>query len=212
MKKRIALLMTALLCLLAASALSDYAPVGVNTQERYNINLFLSNFSEQGMTFYSALRRSDAQLVDFAIFHTWYNRQDRIERGQWGNDNCRMSDQHVAEIAQRYFGVVPKDYMPTEIDYRDGYYYWQTTGGSMGMGFACLSHVEELGGGRYGVYFGCYGEWAYWSADDCDLRPEQAAQKFADFPVYPGYAVINTGGGTLADRSTWRLEQYDMLM
>ena len=201
-----------LLCLLALPALGEYAPVGVNAKERYHINLFLSNFSETGMTFYSAERHTDAQLVDFAIFHTWYNRQDRIERGQWGEDNCRMSDSYVAEITGRYFGIVPKSLIPSHIRYRNGYYYWQTTGGYMGMGAAILSHVEDLGGGRYGVYFGCYGEGEFWSADDCHLRPEQAAKKFADSPVHPGYAVIDTWGGTLEDRSTWTLEQYDVLL
>jgi len=202
----------AVLCMLTLTALGEYAPVGVNAKARYNINLFLSNFSETGMTFYSAERHTDAQLVDFAIFHTWFNRQDRIERGQWGEDNCRMSDQYVTEITDRYFGVVPDSLIPSHIRCRNGYYYWQTTGGYMGMGVAILSHVEDLGGGRYGVYFGCYGEGAFWAADDCSLRPEQAAKKFADSPVHPGYAVINTWGGTLEDRSTWTLEQYDVLM
>ncbi len=196
----------------AASALAEFSPVGVTAKERYNINLFLSNFSEQGMTFYSAARRSDAQLVDFAIFHTWYNRQDRIERGQWGEDNCRMSDAHVREIVRKYFGVEPASLVPTQIRYEEGYYYWQTTGGNMGMGFACLSHVEDMGAGRYGVYFGCYGGGEFWSADDLDLRPEQAAQRFSSSPVQPGYAVINIGGGSLDDRSTWMLEQYDVLL
>ena len=201
-----------LLCLLALPALGEYAPVGVTAKERYNINLFLSNFSEQGMTFYSAQRYTDAQLVDFAIFHTWYNRQDRIERGQWGEDNCRMSDEYVKEIALKYFGIEPESLIPSHIRYRSGYYYWQTTGGYMGMGAAILSHVEDMGEGRYGVYFGCYGEGEFWSADDCNLRPEQAVGKFAGLPVHAGYAVIDTNGGTLLDRSTWTLEQYDVML
>lgn len=208
--KRI-LMAALLLCTLALPAVGEYTPVGVTAKERYNINLFLSNFSEQGMTFYSSQRHTDAQLVDFAIFHTWYNRQDCIERGQWGADNCRMPDRYVQEIAMKYFGIAPKDLTPTEIRHEDGYYYWQTTGGNMGAGVAILSHVEELEGGCYGIYFGCYGEGEMWSADDCNLRPEQAAARFPDSPVHTGYAVIHTNGGTLQDRSTWTLAQYDML-
>jgi len=209
--KKIAV-MVLMLCLMAVPAVGEYAPRGVNEKERYNINLFLSNFSETGMTFYSSSRHTDAQLVDFAIFHTWYNRQDRIERGQWGEDNCRMSDAYVEEIALKYFGLAPKSLLPSQIRYQNGYYYWQTTGGYMGMGVAILSQVEALGDGRYGVYFGCYGEGESWSADDCGLRPEQAARKFEDSPVHAGYAVIDTWDGTLEDRSTWTLEQYDTLM
>lgn len=201
-----------MMCLLAAPALADYLPVGVTAQERYNINLFLSNFSEQGITMYDEARTPQEELVDFAIFHTWFNRQDRIERGEWGEDNCRMSDAYVREIVQRYFGRELTSLSPSMITWRDGYYYWQTTGGSMGMGFACLSHVELLGGGRYGVYFGTYGGWESWNNQDCRLRPEQAAAKYAGSPVEQGYAVIDVGGGSLADRSTWTLRHYDMLM
>ena len=201
-----------MLCLASAYALGEYSPRGVNEKERYNINLFLSNFSEQGMTFYSSSRYTDAQLVDFAIFHTWYNRQDRIERGQWDVYNCRMSDEYVREIAKKYFGMIPEALTPSQIHYTDGYYYWQTTGGYMGMGVVSMSHVENMGDGRFGVYFGCYGEGSAWSAEDCQLRPEQAARKFAPSTVHAGYAVIDTNGGTLLDRSTWTLVQYDTLL
>jgi len=210
--KRIAATALMLLSLLPVCVLGEYTPRGVNEKERYNINLFLSNFSEQGMTFYSRQRHTDAQLVDFAIFHTWYNRQDRIERGQWGTENCRMSDVYVREISKKYFGIAPDSLLPSQIRYEDGYYYWQTTGGYMGMGVVSMSHAEEMGDGLFGIYFGCYGEGEAWSADDCDLRPEQAAKKFADSPVHAGYAVINTNGGTMLDRSTWTLEQYDMML
>jgi len=212
MKRMAAMGLLLLLCLTVTGALGEYAPVGVNEKERYNINLFLSNFSETGMTFYSSARYTDAQLVDFAVFHTWYNRQDRIERGQWGTDNCRMSDQYVKEICEKYFGMSPASLRPSEIRYDDGYYYWQTTGGYMGMGVVSLSHVEDMGGGYYGVYFGCYGEGENWSADDCRLRPEQTARKFESGTLHPGYAVICVNGGTLEERSTWTLEQYDTML
>jgi len=209
--KKIAV-MVLMLCLMAVPAVGEYAPRGVNEKERYNINLFLSNFSETGMTFYSSSRHTDAQLVDFAIFHTWYNRQDRIERGQWGEDNCRMRDAYVKEITQKYFGVMPESLTPSKIRHADGWYYWQTTGGYMGMGVVSMSHIEEMGDGQYGVYFGCYGEGERWSADDCHLRPEQAAKKFSESAVHAGYAVIHVNGGTLLDRSTWTLEQYDTML
>lgn len=72
--KSIAIIALAL-CMLCAQALAAYAPVGVHEQERYNINLFLSNFSEQGMTFYSSGRVSDETLVSFALDHIRLNRR-----------------------------------------------------------------------------------------------------------------------------------------
>lgn len=210
--KRRSVLLALLLCLLAAQALADGAPVGVTAQERYNINLFLSNFSEQGMTHYDEATATDAQLVDFAIFHTWFNRRDRVEWGDFGEDSCRIRDTHTAEIAKKYFGKTPASLAPTQMTYRDGWYYLSEPGGPIDAGFVCLSQVEALGGGRYGVYFGLHGAGEGWDNADCRLRPEQAAAKYPDSPVRAGYAVIDVGAGTLEGRDTWTLRRLDLAL
>ena len=70
----------------------------------------------------------------------------------------------------------------------------------MGHGVVSLSHVEDMGGGIYGVYFGCYGEGEFFAASDCYLRPEQAAAKYPGRVVHTGYAVIDTHGtGVMSD-------------
>lgn len=206
---RIAVLLISLCAAAPVWALAGGQSVGVTAQERYNINLFLSNFSEQGMTHYDKARTTDAQLVDFAILHTWFNRKDRVEWGEWGEDTCRIRDVHTAEIVKKYFGRELTSLAPTKMPYRDGWYYLQEPGGPIGMGFACLSQVEALGEGRYGVYFGLYGGWENWTNEDCGLRPEQAAAKYSGSPMGQGCAVIDVGAGTLADRGTWALERYD---
>lgn len=204
------LLAALLLCLLSAQALADGLPVGVTAQERYHINLFLSNFSEQGMTHYDEAETTDAELVDFAIFHTWFNRRDRLEWGDWGEDTCRMRDAHTAEIVQKYFGRTPASLAPTQMTYRDGWYYLSEPGGPIGLGFACLSQVTALGGGRYGVYFCLYGAQDHWTNEDCRLRPEEAAAKYPNSRVRGGCAVIDVGTGTLESRETWTLRRLDL--
>lgn len=59
---RIAVLLISLCAAAPVWALADGQSVGVTAQERYNINLFLSNFSEQGMTHYDKACTTDAQL------------------------------------------------------------------------------------------------------------------------------------------------------
>ena len=210
MKKGIAALCL-LLVALPFSALAAYAPVGVHEKERYNINLFLSNFSEQGMTFYSSGRVNDETLVNFALDHIWLNRQDLVERADFGVYNFRIADDRIEEIALKYFGVAPESYASSRYAYEGGYFYGESTGGYMGHGVVSLSHVEDMGGGVYGVYFGCYGEGEFFAASDCGLRPEQAAAKYSGSAVHTGYAVINTHGMGLSDRTGWTLRQYDVL-
>lgn len=72
-----------------------------------------------------------------------------------------------------------------------------------------MKRICALGGGRYGVHFGCYGQGGGFTNAGCDLRPEQAAARYPDCPVYAGYAVIDMGRGGLGkDRSGWRLVSY----
>jgi len=211
MKKGMLAALFLLLCILPLSALAAYTPVGVGEKERYNINLFLSNFSEQGMTFYSSERIHDETLVNFALDHIWLNRQDLVERADFGAYNFRIADDRIEEIALKYFGAAPESYASSRYAYEGGWFYGESTGGYMGHGFVSLSHVEDMGGGVYGVYFGCYGEGEFWAADDCWLRPEQAAAKHAGGYVHTGYAVIDTHGAGLLSRGGWTLLQYDVL-
>ena len=58
-------------------------PFAITEEERHNVNLFLTNFTETGMERYDAASTTDAELVRFAVLHAWLNRS-----GQW--DVTRM--------------------------------------------------------------------------------------------------------------------------
>ena len=170
------------------------AAFSITDEERGSINLFLSNFTEQGMLRYDESNSEDEELVRFSVWHIWFNQHDRWESGEWGNNNRRLSDKGIADVAQKYFGHRPLLLDLPELDYDGDYYYFEATGGNMGIGFACLSSVESLGGGLYRVYFGVYGEGEAWSAADCALLPEQAANLYDQTPPRQGCAVIRSLG------------------
>lgn len=170
------------------------AAFSITDEERSSINLFLSNFTEQGMLHYDESNSEDEELVRFSVWHIWFNQHDRWESGEWGNNNRRLSDKGIADVAQKYFGHRPLLLDLPEMDYDGDNYYFEATGGNMGIGFACLSSVESLGGGLYRVYFGVYGEGEAWSAADCALLPEQAANLYDQTPPRQGCAVIRSLG------------------
>ena len=49
-------------------------PFAITEEERRNVNLFLTNFTETGMKRYDAASTTDAELVRFAVLHAWLNR------------------------------------------------------------------------------------------------------------------------------------------
>lgn len=195
----------------------DYAGAGVSlsAKQRYNVNLFLSNFTEQGFLWragcYDERWIDAATLTEFAVDHCWFNRQNRLEWGDYFNyNNVRLPESQIAPIVEKYFGVgIEPSKALRHIDYRDGYYYWEETGGHLSDGFACLTRVEKLDGRRYSVWFECYGMGEGWDNDVCYYTPTEAARAYPGYGATPeGHAVIDVGSSGLDDRSDWHIERY----
>jgi hypothetical protein len=201
-----------------AIAYEDIDEPAPGTDEYYNINLFLSNFTEQWFQspagYCTAETLTDAELVQFAIEHIWYNRQDLIEDGEYGNGsyNVRLSDQYIPAVCEKYFGRAPENLSPLYMDYSGGYYYWQETGGHVPSGFAMLQDVRRIGKDQYRVDFAVYGDGYGWDESVCALSETEIAGLHPEYlspNMSRGFAVINVGpDGSLADRSTWTLETY----
>lgn len=209
--KRI-LALTAALLLLFACAAAEGTMESVSDEERVRINAFLTCFSGQGLTDFVPETAGDGALCDFAGWLIRRERPQDVESGGWeyGGEffSARVSDRLIRDAAEQYTGRRPVRLEPETLFYRRGYYYF-SEGAPMDVGFASLSAVQALGGGRYGVTFGCYGQGWGWTREDCALRPEQAAARYPECPAYAGYAVIDMGGGGPgADGSGWRLVSF----
>ena len=188
-----------------------------SAQERYNFNLFLSNFTEVGFLWHSgcfskAFPLDTALLTEFAIDHCWFNRQSRIEWAEdsyFNGNNVRLPEDQIAPIVKEYFGEsIKPSHNLAYIDYRNGYYYWEETGGHTSDGFACLTGVERLDDARFCVAFNIYGGGEYWDNDVCYYTDSQASNAYPtyDGSAYYGRAVIDTGNSGTGDRSDWSLE------
>ena len=190
--------------------------VDVTDAQRYNLNLFLSNFTEAGFCWqegaYDSDWKVDAQLTEFAADHCWFNRQSRLEWGEYFDwNNVRLPESQIAPVVKKYFGRnITPSHQPPYMDYKNGYYYWQETGGHTSDGFACLDWVEALGNGRYRVGFHIYAGDTNWSNDACRYTPDQARRAYPSYygRYREGCAVIDVGKSGLNDRSGWALTRY----
>ena len=98
--------------------------------------------------------RDSAELVRFAVLHAWLNRSGQWDVTEWGS---RLEQSNVTDDVLRYFGRPLILLDQPDFDYDGAYYYMHEPGAPIGLGFACASEVETLGGGLYRVYFGVYG-------------------------------------------------------
>lgn len=184
--------------------------LSLDEEQRYNVNVFLSNFSEQyfvGKEGYYTVEDKDLEAaVDFAINHIWFNKQNQLEKGEWDEFNVRLSANKTVATAEKYLNLEIKDQKSDVFTLKDGYYYWEETGGHVNDGFVCYDKVEKLDETRVGVHFRVYGAGEQWKNKDCYLTPEEVQQKY--WCTQEGHAVINLDGGDLDDRSSWYLERY----
>ena len=189
--------------------------VDLTDKQRYNINLFLSNFTEAGFMLngcYDESYEDNAALTVFGIEHCWFNRPNSVEWGEYfDGNNVRVSEDAISSVVKKYFGIsrFKPDHSRVPHDYRKGYYYWQETGGNTKMGFACLHNVEKLGGGRYCVWFNIFDMGNDWDNDVCYYKTWEAEEAYPTDGFIPqGRAVIDVGSGGLGDRSDWKLVRY----
>lgn len=192
-----------------------YGDVNVEegSEEYYNVNLFLSNFTEQYFMspagYFRTDDATDGDLVQFAIEHIWFNRQDDLEWGDWGNGsyNVRLSDESIPAVCEKYFGRVPENLSPLYPDYFGGYYYWTETGGHVPGGFAQMRYIERVGANQYRVTFTVHGVYGDWDESVFAMTSEEL---YTQHPEYTGsYRPIGSAVFTakdLSDRSTWKLD------
>lgn len=85
------------------------AAFSITDEERSNINLFLSNFTEQGMMRYDENDSEDGELVRFSVWHIWFNQHDRWESGEWGNNQSASERQGHCGCRAEIFRTPPAD-------------------------------------------------------------------------------------------------------
>lgn len=183
-----------------------------SAQERYNINLFLSNFSEQRLPIYDEADMRDEWAVErdafyqkFAIQHLMFNRSDAFERVDSPLGAARLAMDALDDVIWKYFKAETGGFN-APYNYSGDFCYLNPADQSADGGFVSVYRVDDLGDGRYAARFNVYGAGSGWSNADCRRTPGEAALAYARSAS--GMAVIDVGGGSLSDRGTWRLERW----
>ncbi len=208
MKSRfLAMAVAALICFACPAWAQSFSLITLTEAERSAMNLFLSNFTEVGCDEVGS-DSNDRALVDFAHDHLWFNDYDAFEYGAYpGNHNCRVSDDRIQSIIDRYFyDARPVDLSQTRFAYDGAYYYHDETGGWLNGGFAQTVSVCPIGGERYFVSFIVFGVGEAWENDALSLSAGQAQAQYGEPSDY-GHAIVHASD--LSKRSTYQMIHYE---
>ncbi len=183
----------------------------LTSDQRYRVNVFLSNFTEQLFCWDHAFfgPGDDSELVEYAINHIWFNNSEQLEWIDQGEYNVRLSDKYIQPVVDKYFGKQLHSMNARWYDYIDGYYYWTETGGHTPDGFAQITEMVDLGNDYYEVYFEIYGSGMYWENAACRYSLSQARSAYPEYwgdRRQNGYAVIYAPD--LNEMTTFKLLQF----
>ena len=180
----------------------------LSEKEYYNINVFLSNFTEADLGWINCCfdLSDQREMVEFCVNHIWFNEQEKLE---WLEDvdgyNVRLNDRYVADVALKYFGCTPKTLEATFIDHIGDHYYWMETGGHVASGFAIVTDLIYLSEDSYLAYFDTYGSCMGWNNDCCRYSLSEAQAEFGARNTH-GSALLRIGD--LSEYSSFYLEEY----
>jgi len=206
-RKTICFALVLLVALIPTTFAEEYGPLTLSPDEHYAVNLFLSNFSEIGLSEIDTFDSDDQTLVDFAHDHLWFNDYESYEYGEYDNDNnCRVPDDRIQEVIDKYF-LDPRtvDLTQTRFDYDGEYYYHLETGGWTNCGFAVNTSVCPIDDGYYYVSFMIFGGGEFWDNSALNLSISEA---WAQFGHPCGYGSALISAENLTDRATIKMISY----
>lgn len=136
--------------------------ISINSNLQYDLNLFLSNFSEANLKSY-VTRPDDAALINFAYNFNFINNRDRFEVldtiVEIGDMACnyRISKENVVRSIENYFDITLEDDFGEDYTYyADGYFYYTFTGGMIMDDITIVTRAEYIGNDVYLVFFNLY--------------------------------------------------------
>ena len=193
---------------------------GTGSFDRYGINIFLSNFSEQG---FGSLNPNDSYaLVKFAYLHNMINNFSALTYDR--DSYCYiMSAEVTDQTLYRFFGYTiehgtqsktyPSGYTDT-IDFGAYGYYFPAASGEFYGYLSIVSEMYDNGNGTYKVYFDVYElDWNTYNSygipsDYYYLSSAEAATNQALSYCYSGSAqVCDYDGGSY---TSYQLLSYDV--
>lgn len=192
--------------------------------QQKEINVFLSNFAEQGFYWdsnFSVYEYEFERMVHFAYIYTKVNAWEKMSTEMVGEYSYYvMSLDRFNDVVKRFFGLefteqsVKDSYSGGQHEFfRDKKFYFEAADGEQYVEFAVADAMFDLDG-FYLVDFSVYEIKDFWEYDDYGvvlsegykMRPEQAAKDGRLEKIGSGQAIVTPY--KYNNRDSYQLEKY----
>ena len=186
--------------------------INLTSSLQYNVNIYLSNFSEVGMRSFMGTP-TYAELAKFGLMYNFINRYERtVEYGDYSYvadwANHRVKESYAIESIKKFLGITVQPGFANGVDfYSDGYFYTQFTGAPMTQGFTIVSDLTDEGQGIYKAEFSIYdcggedSKYYSYSASQIENANSRILAK-------AGYGTACFRSRNINDRTTYYLTEY----
>ena len=198
-------------------------PVDLSGEQLYRINIFLSNFSEQGAQSFTTATVADDYLLRLVEIYCKINHPGLVE--YVGSEECLSLD-NMNLYLKRFFGrtVNPYDGAEYLLDawntfrYKDGYFRFPAASGESYNKFTIVYDMTANGDGTYTVDFQVYelGLEEYWNTPGIDnsfywMNNDQAGDlvwAYRAMPIQGGTAIVRDY--TFNGHATYQILSYEV--
>ena len=180
-------------------------PVDITKDMQKKMNVFVSNFVEQGFLSYDYGRDNVEEIATFAYRWTRINKPDDVKiDGSYYKISC---DQ-IKKLADRYLNqTITQDQLNEHVwsgegEYADGWYYEPAADGESYTGFAVVDNAYDLGNGMLRLESTAYSLDldTYWDNNETipkkyySMTSDEAQKDKTIEAMYNGYAIVKTDG------------------
>ncbi len=196
-------------------------PVELTKDLQKKLNVFLSNFAEQRMSYYDYGQDDMYRIGYFAFRWSYINKDSDVKVEKRDNETCyTVSYDVIKKLADKYFGLDVKKENLKGFESRDQYggffengnYYIPAADGEMFASIAVATSVGDMGNDIYRVEFAVFDmdADAYWDNDEVTPKQfygytfEEAAASRDLMQTDNGYAIVKKDG------NSYKLRHYEL--
>lgn len=143
--------------------------VELSSGEIEKLNTFFSNFSEIQMADFDEQSLTDAEIINFAVYHNHINNYTRFEN--LADNKIRIKKEYIDETAEKYFDRKIKSHQSIEsITYSKDYYTIENSSGEAYY-FSQIEELFDAGDNNYLATVNVYVANSGWTGN-CHTKPE----------------------------------------
>ena len=193
-------------------------PVKITGDMQKKMNIFVSNFVEQGFQTYDYGHPDYRKIAQFAYMWTRINKPNDVKLD---GQNYKISFEQIRTLADKYLGlkVTEDDLNDQSWDddgsycyYRKGYYYVPAADGECYTSFAVVDSAKNIGEGMLRLDFTAYSMDidAFWDNDEVipkkyySYTSDEAAREKNIDKWGSGYAIVRSDG------NSYKLNYYEI--